>query len=83
MDQGYAMIIVAVITTVGAILVAIMQKGRKENREDHALVVDQLRFINKNIDRVSYKVAKVDVKLDQHIQDHERATNGIIDRGDQ
>ena len=56
MDQGYAMIIVAVITTVGAVLVAIMQKGRKENREDHALVVDQLRFINKNIDRVSYKV---------------------------
>jgi hypothetical protein len=83
MDQGYAMIIVGVMTTVGAILVGMMHNFRRENRDDHSMVVDQLRFINKNIDHVSYKVAKVDVKLDQHISDHERATNGIIDRGDQ
>jgi hypothetical protein len=82
MDQGFSMIIVATITTIGGIIVGMMQLFRKENREDHAMVVEQLRFINKNIDRVSYKVAKVDVKLDQHIQDHERETNGNFDRGD-
>ena len=41
MESGAA-IIVAVITAVGGILVAFVNRGRKENKDDHALVMKRL-----------------------------------------
>lgn len=57
-------IIVGVITTIGAIIVALVQRGRKENRDDHALVMGAIRHVVRVVHRV-------DEKLDKHIEDHE------------
>ena len=63
MDISVASIIVAVITTLGGILVALIQQFRKENRQDHAIVVESLRHIFKSINQV-------DEKLNGHIASH-------------
>lgn len=81
MDQGNAIIIVSVISTVGAILVAILQQFRTENRKDHASVVQALQHLNKNVDKNYVKLAKVDLKLDKHLFDHEKENHGIVTTG--
>jgi hypothetical protein len=48
---------------IGGPLVVIMQKFRKENKQDHAVVKNLL-------DKIDSKVDKVDNKVDQHIQWH-------------
>jgi hypothetical protein len=49
-------ILVALIGIVGAVLVALIEKGRRENKADHGLVVSAL-------DRIEHKI-------DDHIVDH-------------
>lgn len=63
MDVGYASIIVAVITTIGTVLVTIVQKFRKENKEDHGKVVEALTSLKMD-------VKDIDKKLDGHIDWH-------------
>ena len=69
-------IIVALITVVGAVLVALVEKGRRENKSDHGVVSEKLDIIGKSlgrsIDRVEDTVVRNEVKLDQHIADHAR-----------
>ncbi len=76
MSDALATIIVALISTIGLIIVGFMQLFKKEareaaieNRQDHAIVQQQLRMIYKTVNRV-------DDKLDQHLTDHEEGTNG-------
>ena len=67
---------VALITMVGAVLVALVEKGRRENKADHGVVSEKLDIIGKSlgrsIDRVEETVIRNEVKLDQHIADHAR-----------
>jgi hypothetical protein len=67
-------ILVALITVVGAVLVALVEKGRRENKADHGVVSEKLDIIGKSlgrsIDRVEETVVRNEVKLDQHIRDH-------------
>lgn len=49
-------IAVAVIGMVGVVLAALIQLGRKENKIDHALVVQGM--------------ARIETKIDGHINDH-------------
>ena len=63
MDIGYASIIVAIVTTVGTVIVSIIQKFRKENRDDHSKVVDALVSLKED-------VRDIDKKLDGHIDWH-------------
>ncbi len=49
-------IAVAVIGMVGVVLAALIQLGRKENKNDHALVVQGM--------------ARIETKIDGHINDH-------------
>ena len=67
---------VALITMVGAVLVALVEKGRRENKADHGVVSEKLDIIGKSlgrsIDRVEETVIRNEVKLDQHINDHAR-----------
>lgn len=77
MDQGLAAIAVGLITAIGAILTALIQRGRKENRDDHALVVSALQKVNANVDRTLIRLAKVDLKLDKHLLDHEKGSHEI------
>lgn len=77
MSDALATIIVALISTIGVVIVGLMQLFKKEareaaieNRQDHAIVQQQLRMIFKTVN-------KVDDKLDQHLDDHaEGLTNG-------
>jgi len=67
-------ITVALITMVGAVIVALVEKGRRENKADHGVVSEKLDIIGKSlgrsIDRVEETVVRNEVKLDQHIRDH-------------
>ena len=49
-------IVVACIATVGGILAAILQGFKKENRDDHAYVVNSLE--------------RIEGKIDNHVRDH-------------
>lgn len=76
MSDALATIIVALISTIGIIVVGLMQLFKKEaranaqeNREDHAIVSQQLRMIFKSVNRV-------DDKLDKHLDGHAEGTNG-------
>ena len=63
MDAGIAAVLGAVIASVGGMIVAIIDKFRKENRRDHGAVMDVL-------DRVSNTVQRVEGKVDSHINWH-------------
>ena len=77
MSDSLATIVVALISTLGIVIVGLMQLFKKEAREnavemrqDHAIVQQQLRMIFKTVNNV-------DDKLDQHLDDHaEGTTNG-------
>jgi hypothetical protein len=80
MSEAFATIVVALISTIGVIIVGFMQLFKKEareaaieNRQDHAIVQQQLRMIFKTVNRV-------DDKLDKHLTDHEEGTNGKVTR---
>lgn len=51
------------VAIIGGPLVVVLQRFRKENKEDHAVVKNLL-------DKIDSKVDKVDGKVDQHIQWH-------------
>lgn len=70
MTDSTTAIIVAIITTFGVVLVGLLQTFKKEardnaqeNREDHAIVQQQLRMIFRSL-------SKVDDKLDKHLDEH-------------
>jgi len=72
MDGGWALVLSAVVTAVGGILVAVISQFRKENREDHAVVSGMLQHIYKSVKGVETKVDKVEHKLNDHIKEHTR-----------
>lgn len=49
-------VLVALISGMFGVLVALIQKSRKENRNDHGMVVEGLK--------------RVEDKVDEHIRDH-------------
>lgn len=74
-------IYIALITTIGAIVVAVVESGRRknnyrweENKQDHNFVVDKIDSLGKSlgisIDRVEKGVERTEKKIDQHIRDH-------------
>lgn len=75
MDGGWALILSAVVTAVGGIIVTIIAQFRKENRTDHDSVMSTLRIMHKGIGRVETKVDKVDGRLTDHLISH--ATEGL------
>ena len=72
MDGGWALILSAVVTAVGGIVVTVISQFRKENREDHAVVSGMLQHIYKSVKGVETKVDKVESKLNDHIKEHTR-----------
>jgi len=65
--EPFVPVLAAIVGAVGAIIVAVINQFRKENRQDHAKVVDVL-------ERVSTTVDRVEGKVDRHIEWH--ATGG-------
>ena len=72
MDGGWALVLSAVVTAVGGIVVTVISQFRKENREDHAVVSGMLQHIYKRVKGVETKVDKVEGKLNDHIKEHTR-----------
>lgn len=70
MDAGWAIVLAAVVSAVGGILVALIQKFRKENQKDHDLVMSMLRIVYKSLQRNEMKLDKVDERLTDHIESH-------------
>ena len=67
LDQGWALVIAAIVAAVGGIIVTVIQQFRKENRRDHGAVMDAL-------DRVSTTVQRVEGKVDSHLEWHIKET---------
>lgn len=78
-----AQVYVALISTIGLIIVAYIEHGRRssnrrwqENKSDHNFVVDKIETVAKSlgisIDRVEKGVERTEEKLDNHIRDHAR-----------
>lgn len=71
MNEAWAMVIVSVVTGTFGVLIAYVNKFRKENREDHMTVMDMLRHVNRNVVKVEDKIDLLDDRLDTHIRvDH-------------
>lgn len=79
MDMATASIIVATITAVGGIIVAVINKFRKENHTDHQVVMGILHVVRKSQQRVEDKVDRVDERLASHLESH--ALEGMLDNG--
>ena len=70
MDWG--VVVAALVTAVGGIITTLLLKVRKENTNDHATVMEILRTVGGNVERI-------DSKLDSHIDWHlKEATRGEI-----
>lgn len=54
----------ALVTGCFAVLVALLERSRRQNSREHADTVSRL-------DRVLYRIGKLDAKLDRHLTDHE------------
>lgn len=65
-------VIAALVTAVGGIITTLLLRFRKENTEDHANVMEILRSVGGNVERI-------DSKLDSHIDWHlKEATGGKV-----
>jgi uncharacterized membrane protein len=70
-------ITVALIAAVGAILASLVQRGRKENKDDHNVVAnllvnvkDDIIHLHHKLDHLDDQVDKVDDKIDVHLKSH-------------
>jgi uncharacterized protein (UPF0210 family) len=62
-------IIVAIVTGTFAIVVALINKFRRENHDDHTNVISELKKVGRQVERVGDKV-------DRHIEWHAQGGNG-------
>ena len=68
------MVLAALVTAVGGIITTLLLMFRKENTEDHANVMEILRSVGGNVERI-------DSKLDSHIDWHlKEATGGEVSK---
>ncbi len=70
MDANWALIVAAIVTAVGGIIVAVLQQFKKENAEDHQVVLGMLKIMHKSLQRTEVKVDRVDERLTEHITSH-------------
>lgn len=70
MDGGWALVLSAVVTAVGGIMVTLLAMVRKENKDDHAVVAGMLQHVFKSVGTVENKLDKVSDSLKEHINSH-------------
>jgi len=58
-------IIVAVIAAIGVVLAALIQKSRKENGDDHRMVMDILRDVGQRVTNMDNRVERIDDKVEK------------------
>jgi hypothetical protein len=69
MSQAWAVVVAAVVTTLGSVTVAVMSKMRKENRDDHMTVMSLLRVVGRKQDRIEDKLDSLTDRFHGHLQD--------------
>ena len=70
MDAGWAVFLSAVVAGAFSVLVAVIQKFKKENASDHEVVMGMLKMVYKKQNSVEHKLDKVSDRLTDHIQNH-------------
>jgi len=80
MDNEIAMILVAVITAVGGVLVALIQSLRKEDRDDHEVGAGSLERLAVIAERTEDKVDTVKDELEEHLTWHEEDFSDGVER---
>ena len=55
----------SLVTAVSGVIVSLIQKFRKENREDHDVVATLLKMLHTDVNLI-------DTKFDRHIEDHSK-----------
>jgi hypothetical protein len=69
-DAGWAVFLSAVVAGSFSVLVAIIQKFKKENASDHEVVMGMLKMVYKKQGTVETKIDKVSERLTDHIENH-------------
>lgn len=70
MDSGWAVFLSAVVAGSFSVLVAVIQKFKKENASDHEVVMGMLKMVYKKQTNVEDKIDKVADRLTDHIKHH-------------
>lgn len=76
MRNELAMVLVAVITAGGGVIVALIQSLRRENKTDHANVRQHLNTLSNIAERTERKVDSVKDELHQHLEWHQESNSG-------
>jgi hypothetical protein len=63
---NYGYILAAGVTGVFSVIVALIQKTRKENKEDHNVVIDSIKNLHGDVRNVA---KKLDGHIDWHLKD--------------
>jgi hypothetical protein len=79
MDSGLATVLAAAVTGAFALLAVLVNRSRKENKNDHAYVSGLLAMLYKSTNRIETKVDRVDERLTNHIESH--LYEGVLDNG--
>jgi hypothetical protein len=69
-DAGWAVFLSAVVAGAFSVLVAIIQKFKKDNAKDHDLVVNMLKLVYRKQNTTEDKIDRVSERLTDHIQNH-------------
>jgi len=70
MSDAWAAIIVAIITAGSGFGLAVIQRFRKENREDHATVIESITILHQDVRDVS---KKLDGHISWHLDDKKKS----------
>lgn len=70
MDSGWAVFFSAVVAGAFSVLVAVIQKFKRENAKDHDLVVNMLKLVYRKQGTTEDKIDRVADRLTDHIQNH-------------
>ena len=78
MDAGWALILSAVVTAVGGVIVVLLAQFRKENHDDHNIVMDVLQIMHKDNVRIETKIDKVANTVTDHLVSH--SSEGLVNK---
>lgn len=64
MSQAWAVILASLVTAVGGVIVALLSKVKKENKQDHQYVSAMLTLVYKSVSRNETKLDKLTGEVD-------------------
>ncbi len=64
MSQAWAVLLASLVTAVGGIIVALLSKVKKENKQDHQYVSAMLTLVYKGLQRTETKLDRISGEVD-------------------